>query len=60
MIYKVAKEEGPSHHKIFYVKLYVNKKRVGQGSGKTKKQAEQAAAKFFLKENAKLKKQKVK
>jgi ribonuclease-3 len=58
--YKVVKEEGPSHHKIFYVKLYVNKKRVGQGSGKTKKQAEQKAAKEFLKENAKLKMQKAK
>ncbi len=51
--YKVVKEEGPSHYKIFYVNLYVNKKRVGQGSGKTKKQAEQKAAKEFYKEKIK-------
>lgn len=58
--YKVVKEEGPSHQKTFYVNLFVNGKRVGRGSGKTKKQAEQAAAKFFLKENVKLKMQKTK
>ena len=56
--YKVVKEEGPSHHKIFYVNLFVNGRQVGQGSGKTKKQAEQKAAKFFLKKNTKLKMQK--
>ena len=53
--YKVVKEEGPPHHKIFYVNLFVNGGHVGQGSGKTKKQAEQAAAKFLLKKNTKLK-----
>lgn len=46
--YKVIKEEGPPHHKMFYVNLYINKKKVGQGSGKTKKKAEQEAARNFL------------
>ncbi len=46
--YKIVKEEGPQHHKMFYVNLYVNKKKVGHGSGKTKKKAEQAAARNFL------------
>ena len=51
--YKVVKEEGPSHHKIFYVNLYVNGRRAGQGSGKTKKKAEQAAAKEFYTKKSK-------
>jgi len=52
--YKVVKEEGPSHRKKFYVNLYVNRKKVGQGSGGTKKKAEQEAARIFLTKNAKL------
>lgn len=46
--YRVAKEEGPPHLKKFYVNLYVDKKKVGQGSGATKKKAEQEAARVFL------------
>ncbi len=52
--YRIAREEGPPHRKKFYVNLYVNKKKVGQGSGATKKKAEQEAARIFLTENAKL------
>lgn len=58
--YRVAREEGPPHRKKFYVNLYVNKKKVGQGSGVTKKKAEQEAARVFLKKNAKLKMSNVK
>ncbi len=52
--YKVVKEEGPSHQKIFYVNLSVNGRRAGKGSGKTKKKAEQKAAKEFYTKKAKL------
>jgi len=53
--YKTAKEKGPPHHKTFYVNLYVNKQKAGCGVGKTKKKAEQEAAKNFLQKNSKLK-----
>lgn len=46
--YRIAKEEGPAHHKTFYIELYVNDTRMGQGSGETKKRAEQDAARDFL------------
>jgi ribonuclease-3 len=46
--YKVIKEEGPPHHKTFCVNLYINRKRVSQGIGESKKKAEQEAAKNFL------------
>ncbi len=55
IFYKVAKEEGPPHRKMFYVDLYMNKKKVGQGSGKTKKKAEQEAAKEFLRKECQIK-----
>ena len=37
-------EEGPDHNKNFTVEARVNGKIMGQGSGHTKKAAEQAAA----------------
>lgn len=46
--YVVTNEEGPDHDKIFYVDLLVNKKKFGEGSGKSKKVAEQNAAKEAL------------
>ena len=46
--YVVAKEEGPDHDKVFYVDLIVNKKKFGEGSGKSNKIAEQNAAKSAL------------
>lgn len=42
--YTVIKEEGPPHDKVFYVKLQVAGKEVSQGKGRTKKAAEQRAA----------------
>ncbi len=52
--YKTVKEKGPPHRKTFYVGLFVNKKKAGYGTGKTKKKAEQEAAKNFLRKNSKL------
>ena len=46
--YVVTKEEGPDHEKMFYVNVVVNKETVGSGSGKSKKLAEQDAAKNAL------------
>ena len=42
--YEILKEEGPDHNKNFTVEARVNGKVMGQGSGHTKKAAEQAAA----------------
>ncbi len=46
--YKIKKEEGPDHDKIFYIDVIVNNKSVGTGSGRNKKEAEQMAAKEAL------------
>lgn len=46
--YKVAKEEGPDHNKIFYIDVLVDNKVVGTGTGRNKKEAEQMAAKEAL------------
>ncbi|MDP8208794.1 MAG: ribonuclease III [Candidatus Electryonea clarkiae] len=44
-LYRVTNEEGPDHAKIFHVDVHVAKKNVGSGSGRSKKEAEQEAAK---------------
>lgn len=46
--YKVVKEKGPDHNKKFYVVVNFNKKELGFGKGKSKKEAEQEAAKHAL------------
>ncbi|WP_353093895.1 ribonuclease III [Tissierella praeacuta] len=46
--YKVIKEEGPDHNKIFYMDVMVDDKIVGTGTGRNKKEAEQMAAKEAL------------
>ena len=43
--YKVLSEEGPGHDKTFHVAVYIDHKKMGEGVGKSKKQAEQIAAK---------------
>ena len=43
--YVPAGSEGPDHAKIFHVQLLVNETVMGEGSGKSKKEAEQNAAK---------------
>ncbi|MGQ9665017.1 MAG: ribonuclease III [bacterium] len=47
--YNIIKEEGPPHKKIFYVALYINGKEISHGKGNSRKDAEQSAARFFLK-----------
>ncbi|MGI6733927.1 MAG: ribonuclease III [Anaerovoracaceae bacterium] len=46
--YLVDREEGPDHDKTFYVSLWDGKEKLGEGAGKTKKEAEQNAAKAAL------------
>jgi ribonuclease-3 len=46
--YKVVLEEGPPHDKCFHVEVKLGRKCVGKGTGRNKKQAEQAAAKEGL------------
>lgn len=47
--YRVVREEGPDHNKTFYVEVLLNEKVLGEGQGKSKKQAEQHAAENALK-----------
>ncbi len=47
--YKLISDEGPDHAKIFTVEVYVNGRRLGEGSGSSRKEAEQAAAGEALK-----------
>jgi len=46
--YKLLKEEGPDHDKIFEVALYLNNTMIGSGTGHSKKDAQQAAAKAAI------------
>ncbi len=43
--YQVVSETGPAHDRVFEVELSVNGQAIGRGQGRSKKQAEQAAAK---------------
>lgn len=42
--YELVSEEGPDHDKKFVVEAKIDEKRIGTGSGRTKKSAEQNAA----------------
>lgn len=44
-IYRVLSEDGPDHAKTFHIEVLVNDEPVGRGVGRSKKQAEQQAAK---------------
>ncbi len=46
--YVCVKESGPDHAKIFEVEVRLNSNVIGHGSGKTKREAEQMAAKEAL------------
>ncbi len=43
-LYKVVREEGPDHSKMFVVAAFLDEQEMGQGTGSSKKEAEQAAA----------------
>jgi ribonuclease-3 len=42
--YFIANEEGPDHDRIFTAEAYFGEELIGRGTGKNKKEAEQAAA----------------
>jgi ribonuclease-3 len=42
--YRIIAEQGPDHSKIFVAQLVLHKEVLGQGSGRSKKEAEQEAA----------------
>lgn len=42
--YRTVREEGLAHDKIFYVEVYINGVKQGEGNGKTKKAAEKESA----------------
>ncbi len=46
--YKVVSESGPGHEKVFEIMVSVDKKELGVGKGRSKKRAEQEAAKMAL------------
>jgi ribonuclease-3 len=47
-IYKVLKEKGPEHKRIFEIGVYFNGKLLGEGTAPSKKEAEEEAAKEAL------------
>ena len=47
--YRVVREDGPEHSKVFEVEAMINSNPVGRGTGKTKREAEQMAAREALK-----------
>lgn len=51
-VYKVLKEEGPSHAKTFSVGVYVGNVLIAKGEGKSKQSAEEMAARQALEQNA--------
>ena len=46
--YRIVAEHGPDHSKVFEVELDVRGEVIGRGTGRSKKDAEQAAAKLAL------------
>ncbi len=48
IVYRIDKTEGPDHDKIFFVTLVLEGRDMGSGKGKTKKEAEQRAAKMTM------------
>lgn len=47
-VYRVLSEEGPDHDKIFTLGVYVGEKLMGKGTGSSKQNAQQEAAKAAL------------
>ena len=50
LTYQMVSESGPDHNKTFSVRVLLNDKVVGEGGGRTKKDAEQCAARRALEE----------
>jgi len=49
-VYELLRESGPDHEKLFEVQLSISGRVISQGAGRTKKEAEQMAAKEALKQ----------
>ncbi len=47
-VYEVTNETGPDHAKIFFVDVFIDGKKMGEGKGSSKKDAEQDAARIAL------------
>lgn len=47
-IYEIVHQDGPEHNKVFTVNVRIQDELYGQGQGKSKKQAEEAAARRAL------------
>ena len=47
--YELIKESGPGHNRTFEVEVLIGDEQLGTGIGKSKKKAEQKAAKEALK-----------
>jgi ribonuclease-3 len=47
-VYKVVKEIGPDHKKTFVVQVTIRDQIIGESTGKTKKEAQQSAARLAL------------
>jgi ribonuclease-3 len=48
-VYQIVSEEGPHHDKTFIAEVIIGEKILGEGKGKSKKEAEQNAAQVALK-----------
>jgi len=46
--YKVVRETGPRHRRVFWIEVKIKNRRCGVGKGRNKKEAEQRAAKYAL------------
>jgi len=49
-VYELLRESGPDHQKRFEIQLFISGRVISQGAGRTKKEAEQMAAKEALKQ----------
>lgn len=47
-LYQVVKSQGPDHLKTFWVAVFEGEKKLGEGQGKSKQEAEQMAARLAL------------
>lgn len=48
LTYRLTGESGPDHAKVFFMEVDLNGRKVGEGSGRSKKEAEQMAAKAAI------------
>ena len=48
LCYQLTGQSGPDHDKVFTVEVSLNGKTIGQGSGSSKKRAEQDAARVAM------------